>query len=111
MRVLISYLFCTRGGVETALYNRLKGVNKDEIKVDLHFFRDYGGSTLFHDYAGEVIIEADEKLIQKKIVTESYDMVISVDSADMIGILSRMGYSFLLSCSPPASSDMLRELS
>lgn len=92
MRVLISYLFCTRGGVETALYNRLKGVNKDEIKVDLHFFRDYGGSTLFHDYAGEVIIEADEKLIQKKIVTESYDMVISVDSADMIGILSRMGY-------------------
>ena len=92
MKVLISYLFCTRGGVETALYNRLKGLNGSELKVDLHFFNDYGGSALFKDFAGKIIIEADKESIRRKIVAESYDMVISIDSAEMIGILRRMGY-------------------
>lgn len=92
MRVLISYLFCTKGGVETALYNRLKNIDRDQLEVDLHFFRDYGGYSLFEDFSGEVIIQQDDNLVQKEIEEKSYDIVISVDSVDMLRILQKMNY-------------------
>ena len=52
MKILISYLFCTKGGVETALVNRLKEVNTSLYEIDLLFFKDYGGLSMFHDWDG-----------------------------------------------------------
>lgn len=92
MRVLISYLFCTKGGVETALYNRLKNIDRNQLEVDLHFFRDYGGCSLFEDFSGRVIIQQDDTLVQKEIEEKSYDIVISIDSVDMLRILQKMNY-------------------
>lgn len=92
MKALISYLFCTKGGVETALYNRLKELNRNYLEVDLHFFRDYGGISLFQDYPDDVIVQQESELIQKKIMENSYDVVISVDSVDMLRILQKMNY-------------------
>lgn len=92
MRVLVSYLFCTKGGVETALYNRLRKLNRSQVEVDLLFFRDYGGVSLFDDYAGEIIIQADDNLIQNKIKEREYNIVISIDSIEILRILHKMKY-------------------
>ena len=92
MKVLISYLFCTKGGVETALYNRLKEINRNHLEVDLHFFKDYGGTSIFKDYTEDVIIQADPELIQKKIIENAYDVVISIDSVNMLQILQNMRF-------------------
>lgn len=93
MKVLISYLFCTKGGVETALYNRLQKIDRTQLEVDLHFFRDEGGQSLFNDYAGMVLIQADEKKIQKRIEEKLYDVVISIDSVEILKILYKMNFS------------------
>ena len=93
MKILISYAFCTRGGVETALYNRLKELDKKQLEVDLHFFRDYGGYTLFDDYdGGEVIVQSDAETLQTVIRDKKYDAVISIDTVEMLKILRAMGY-------------------
>ena len=93
MKVLISYLFCTKGGVETALYNRLRKIDRTKLEVDLHFFRDDGGRSLFNDFAGLVMIQADEKKVQESIREKLYDVVISIDSVEIFKILHRMNFS------------------
>lgn len=92
MKVLISYTFCTKGGVETALYNRLKELDKEQLVVDLHFYRDYGGSSLFADYNGEIIIQSSAENLQKLIDEKSYDAVIAIDTIDTLRILQKMNY-------------------
>ena len=64
MKVLISYLFCTKGGVETALLNRMKKVDAKACSVDLHFFNDYGGRFMFAGWMGRVYIENREENIK-----------------------------------------------
>lgn len=92
MKVLISYAFCTKGGVETALYNRLKEVDQNKLKVDLHFFKDYGGSSIFEDYSGEIIIQSDTENIRKLIKEKNYDAVIAIDTVETLKILQQMNY-------------------
>lgn len=92
MKVLISYAFCTKGGVETALYNRLKELKKEQLEVALHFFKDYGGSSLFADYSGEIVIQPNAEKIQKLIEEKCYDAVISVDTLETLKILQKMNY-------------------
>lgn len=92
MKILISYIFCTRGGVETALYNRLKDINRNGPRIDLHFFNDWGGLPLFDDYDGNVFVQSDESKIQKIIKDEGYDAVISIDTPEMLKILNNMEY-------------------
>lgn len=92
MKVLISYAFCTKGGVETALYNRLKELDQNKLEVDLHFFKDYGGSSIFKDYNGETIIHPDAENLRKLIEEKNYDVVISIDTVDTLKILQHMGY-------------------
>lgn len=92
MKVLISYAFCTKGGVETALYNRLKELDRNQVETDLHFFRDYGGSSLFADYNGEIIIQPNVENMQKKIKEKKYDVVISVDTIETLDILHKMEF-------------------
>lgn len=92
MKVLISYAFCTKGGVETALYNRLKELDRNQLEVDLHFFRDYGGSSIFKNYNGEILIQPDVEKLQRLIEEKNYDAVISVDTVDTLSILQKMNY-------------------
>lgn len=92
MKVLISYAFCTKGGVETALYNRLKELDRNQVETDLHFFRDYGGVSLFEDYSGEVIIQPNTESLQNIIDEKNYDVVISIDTTEILRILQKMDY-------------------
>lgn len=93
MKVLISYIFCTKGGVETALVNRLRKVDYNKFQIDLHFFKDYGGKTLFDDYrGGEVYIEDNEEALETLIKENKYDIVISIDTAHVLNMLQKIDY-------------------
>lgn len=92
MKILISYVFCTKGGVETALYNRLREIDRSQLEVDLHFFRDYGGLSLFDNYMGDVIIQPNADSIQEIIEEKAYDAVISIDTTEILEILNKMNY-------------------
>lgn len=93
MNILIVYLFCTKGGVETAINNRLEGLNSANIKIDLLFFQNFGGEKVFANYkAGRVIIENDFKKIKKNIRDEGYDAIVLLDTYQMIPVLQEMGY-------------------
>lgn len=92
MKVLISYLFSTKGGVETALANRLRMINPD-YEVDLHFFADYGGMSIFDGFNGSVFVESNQNNVKSIIDSNGYDIVISIDSIDILKILREANYS------------------
>ncbi len=92
MKILISYLFCTKGGVETALVNRLKEVNTSLYEIDLLFFKDYGGLSMFHDWNGNVYIEEYAENIKKLIIDNHYDIVIAIDSKEILEMIKAIEY-------------------
>lgn len=92
MKILISYLFCTKGGVETAIANRLKTVNRSKYHIDLHFYSDLGGMPLFYGWKGKIFIESDNQQVGKIIKQEEYDVVIAIDSLPMLQVLDEIGY-------------------
>lgn len=93
MKVLVSYLFCTKGGVETALLNRLKKVDTKTCSVDLHFFHDYGGIAMFQAWSGRVYLELGSENIKRIVKENQYDIVITIDSLAMIKLLKEIDYS------------------
>lgn len=93
MKVLISYIYCTRGGVETAIKNRIKNISDKEVSFDLLFFWDYGGKDILQDLSCQIIIENDLTKIGELIVRNNYDAVITIDTYDMITVLNNINYS------------------
>lgn len=92
MKVLISYIFCTTGGVETALKNRIQHLIGTENQVDLLFLYDYGGKAIFENLNCNVFIDNDARRIQQIIEAGNYDAVISIDTKEVLDILYSMGY-------------------
>ncbi|MDE7311325.1 MAG: glycosyltransferase family 4 protein [Eubacterium sp.] len=92
IKVLISYLFCSRGGVETALLNRLHAVDKKAYRIDLHFFRDEGGLEMFKGWKGHIYTVSSEKSVKKLILRNQYDLVITIDSLTVLRMLEQVGY-------------------
>lgn len=93
MKILINYMFCTRGGVESVLKNRLKNFERSGLEIDLLFFNDYGGKGLFEGIGRNIyFIEETNEIIQL-IQKQNYDIVIVIDTPRMIEILEKMNYS------------------
>lgn len=93
MKVLIAYVFCTKGGVETAIKNRIQSIPKENCEIDLLFFQDYGGKSLFDDLPGKVYIENDGTKIGDIVIRNNYDLVITIDTYEMITYLKRANYA------------------
>ena len=92
MRVLTAYMFCTNGGVETALKNRIKNISSDQVEIDLLFLEDYGGQSLFDGLNCNVYIESNLEAIKKIISQGCYDIVISIDTPIILDLLYKMNY-------------------
>lgn len=93
IKVLISYLFCSKGGVETALLNRLSAIDTTEYRLDLHFFHDYGGLEMFEGWQGHIYIENEEKVLKELIRKNKYDLIFTIDSLKIIKIIQQAGYT------------------
>lgn len=85
-------MFCTRGGVETAIKNRLQCINKEENKIDLLFFNDFGGKSIYSGTGLNVIIENDMDRISSLINENRYDFVISLDTYEILTVLRNIRF-------------------
>lgn len=92
MKILISYIFCTTGGVETAIKNRIRHLDRTKNQIDLLFFHDYGGRAIYEDMNCDVYIENDQQKIREIIECVKYDVVISIDTKEILDILYSMEY-------------------
>lgn len=92
IKVLISYLFCSRGGVETALLNRLRAIDEKAYRIDLHFFQDYGGLEMYKGWKGHIYTKCTEEYLKKLIRRNQYDLVITIDSLAVLRLLAQIGY-------------------
>ncbi len=93
MHILIVYMFCTNGGVEAAIKNRIQEIDYQEHAVDLLFFQDYGGRGMFEKMGCEVHIESDLNRVKKWLRAQSYDFVISIDTPQILPVLAEIRFA------------------
>ena len=88
MKLLIIYAFCTFGGVERVILNRIEAFNrfKHDIKIDMIFLHDTGGFESFteyiksfnlSEYIDSYILNGD---IHRHFRLNEYDMVFNIDT-------------------------------
>ncbi len=92
MKVLISYAFCTTGGVETAIKNRIRNIPRSVCAIDLHFLYDYGGQPIFQGLDCVIHIQSQKNEIQQLIRDGGYDTVIVIDTPSTLDALAEMDY-------------------
>jgi L-malate glycosyltransferase len=90
MNLLFVYQYCTKGGVEVVLRNRMEILRRlyPLINTDVLFFEDLGGVDLFEDFKKNVIICKNYKLIKQHIKKNQYDFIITIDTPQIYEILS-----------------------
>lgn len=92
MKVLFVYQFCTVGGVETSIKNRLLALDykKEDVSFDLLFYQNFGGDKIFQNLECQVYIENDENEISN--IVKGYDIIISIDDEKILQILENVNY-------------------
>lgn len=93
MKFLFVYQFCTMGGVETVLRNRLKVLAAEDYKFDILFLYDFGGKGIFDDFVDSVYIINDINKIIDLMEKEKYDCIINVDTPQIFSVLNKLTYS------------------
>lgn len=86
LKLLFVYKFCTKGGVEVVLRNRLEVLERDfkDVYADVLFFSDYGGRSLFTGpMAGNIFIIHDPEAVRRFIRENNYDFIISIDTPEI----------------------------
>ena len=98
MKLLFVYQFCTNGGVEVVLRNRLEILNRQYpyIEIDILFFQDLGGKEIFSGFAEHIIICNDYGLIREHIGKNNYDFIITIDTPQIYAILSGTNHKIIL---------------
>lgn len=99
MKILFIYQFCSLGGVETCLRNRLKNVDENS-EIDILFFDNYGGTELFDDINCNIHFIKDTNKIIHFIESGQYEVVAAIDTPQIIPILNkaRYGGEVILEC-------------
>lgn len=79
MKILFVYQFCTLGGVETVLKNRLTAFRKKGISSHVVFLHDLGGSKIFEGLEN-IHYEDRERELRRMIDDGGFDFVIPIDT-------------------------------
>jgi glycosyltransferase involved in cell wall biosynthesis len=88
MKILFVYQFCTLGGVETVLRNRLPEFYKQGIHPEVVFLRDMGGSKIFEGFK-KVRYGCSENELTRIIVEGDFDFVIPIDTPQVYPALGK----------------------
>jgi glycosyltransferase involved in cell wall biosynthesis len=99
MKLLFVYKYCTMGGVEVILKNRLEVITEyhSDISADILFFDDLGGKKLFADgFEKNVYIIKDPLKIRQFVVEGKYDFVISIDTPEIFEYITDNSVKFIL---------------
>ena len=93
MKLLFAYEFCTMGGVETALKNRVSCIDVTACEIEFLFRFDFGGMPLFSDMGYKVHIEENVQNIQNIIRAGQFDKVLVIDTPVVQQALNQMDYA------------------
>lgn len=99
MKLLFVYKFCTMGGVEVILKNRLEVIAKNhhDISADILFFNDFGGKKLYSDkFEKNIYFIKDPLKIRQFIIKGKYDFVISIDTPEIFEYVTDNSVKFIL---------------
>jgi glycosyltransferase involved in cell wall biosynthesis len=95
MKILFVYQFCTLGGVETVLRNRLSAFYKKEIFPHVIFLNDLGGSKIFEGFKN-IRYENRESELRRLIDEGEFDFVIPVDTPQIYPVLKKSHFKGIL---------------
>ena len=95
MKILFVYQFCTLGGVETVLRNRLSAFHKKEIFPQVVFLNDLGGSKMFEGF-DNIHYENRESELKRIIDEGGFDFVIPIDTPQIYPVLRRSHFKGIL---------------
>ena len=88
MKILFVYQFCTLGGVETVLRNRLPEFHKKGIYPEVVFLYDLGGSKIFEGFKN-IRYGCSENELVRIIVEGNFDFVIPIDTPQVYPVLRK----------------------
>lgn len=94
MRILFVYQFCTLGGVEAVLKNRLPEFYRQGVDSEVLFLSDQGGSKAFKNFKKIHFENRGKELI--RIIDEGrFDFIIPIDTPQIYPILKRSRFDGL----------------
>jgi len=86
VRILFIYQFCTLGGVEAVLRNRLAGLDARGVAVSLAFLDDLGGSETFRRAPG-ARLAFGRREIARLLAEERFDFILPIDTPEAYALL------------------------
>jgi glycosyltransferase involved in cell wall biosynthesis/2-polyprenyl-3-methyl-5-hydroxy-6-metoxy-1,4-benzoquinol methylase len=92
MKILFVYQFCTLGGVETVLRNRLPEFHKKGIYPEVVFLCDLGGSKIFEGFRN-IRYGCSESELAKIIIEGNFDFVIPIDTPQVYPALGKSRFN------------------
>jgi L-malate glycosyltransferase len=95
MEILFVYQFCTLGGVETVLRNRLPEFYKQGIRPKVVFLHDLGGSKIF-DGLENIHYRCSESELGIIIEEGQFDFVIPIDTPQLYSVLKKARFEGIL---------------
>jgi L-malate glycosyltransferase len=95
MKILFVYQFCTLGGVETVLRNRLSAFHKRGMFPHVVFLNDLGGSKIFQ-WMENIHYEYRESELKRLIDEEEFDFVIPIDTPQIYPVLKKSRFKGIL---------------
>ena len=95
MKILFVYQFCTLGGVETVLKNRLTAFRKRGISPHVVFLHDLGGSKIFEGVEN-IHYEHREKELRRMVEEGRFDFVIPIDTPQIYPVLKESRFQGIL---------------
>lgn len=113
MKILLAYAYCTFGGVERVILNRVEAFIKAnlDVQVDVVFLHDLGGLGAFNHYLQKNglqqrlrVLVAEEREIPSHLDRNNYDAVFNIDTPNLFETFSRAKRQFVECHTPYAEN-------
>jgi glycosyltransferase involved in cell wall biosynthesis len=103
MKLLWIYQFCTFGGVERIILNRIEAFKNSglDVKVDMVFCKDAGGFESFHHYIKKFDLSKYINLhifygdFTKSLKVDQYDLVLNIDTPNTFWFLNECKHLYV----------------
>ena len=95
MKILFVYQFCTLGGVETVLRNRLPAFYRRGVSPEVVFLHDLGGAKIFDGFKN-IRYGCPESELARIIEGGGFDFVIPIDTPQVYPVLKRIHFKGVL---------------
>ncbi|HEY8517257.1 MAG TPA: glycosyltransferase family 4 protein [Candidatus Binatia bacterium] len=92
MKILFVYQYCSLGGCETVLRNRLVGFREHGLAPEVVLLKDIGGGEIFRGFTGVTYPCAPDQL-ERIVERGRFDVVAAIDTPQAYPVLARAGFA------------------